>query len=40
MNNKGVYVDYDATEDIPEDACSLMQYRDSIALKRSRRIKF
>ena len=21
-NNKGVYVDYGATEDIPEDACS------------------
>ena len=22
LNNKGVYVDYGATEDIPEDACS------------------
>ena len=23
INNKGVYVDYDATEDIPENACNL-----------------
>ena len=35
-NNKGIYVDYGATEDIPEDACSLTQYSwrfDSIKLK-------
>ena len=27
INNKDVYVDYGATEDIPEDACSLRWYR-------------
>ena len=26
INNKDVYLDYGATEDIPEDACSLRQY--------------
>ena len=26
INNKDVYVDYGATKDIPEDACSLRQY--------------
>ena len=25
INNKDVYVDYGATEDIPENACSLFQ---------------
>ena len=36
IKNKDIYVDYGATEDIPEDACSLRQYRwrfDSIELK-------
>ena len=36
INNKDVYVDYGATEDSPEDACSLRQYGwrfDSIELK-------
>ena len=36
INNKDVYVYYGATEDIPEDACSLGQYGgrfDSIELK-------
>ena len=35
-NNKGIYVDYGATEDISEDACILTQYSwrfDSIKLK-------
>ena len=26
INNKDIYVNYGATEDIPEDACSLRQY--------------
>ena len=26
VNNKDVYVDYGATEDIPEDACSSRQH--------------
>ena len=26
INNKDIYVDYGAAEDIPEDACSLRQY--------------
>ena len=26
INNKDVYVDYGATKDIPEDACSLRQH--------------
>ena len=26
INNKDVYLDYRATADIPEDACSLRQY--------------
>ena len=35
INNKGVYVYYGVTEDIPEDACSLRQLWkfDSIKLK-------
>ena len=36
INNKDVYAYYGATEDIPEDACSLGQYGgkfDSIELK-------
>ena len=36
INNKDVYEDYGATEDIPEDTCSLWQYGwrfDSIELK-------
>ena len=37
INNRGVYVDYVATEDIPEDVCSLRPYGwrfDSIELKQ------
>ena len=26
INNKDVYVDYGATEDIPEDACGVTQF--------------
>ena len=33
INNKDVYGDHDAAEDIQEDACSLRQYRDLTALK-------
>ena len=32
INNKDVYVDYDTTEDISEDAWSLNQYEDLAAL--------
>ena len=32
INNKDLYVDYGATEDIPEDACSLKQYGDLAVL--------
>ena len=32
IKNRDVYVDYDATEDIPEDACSLTQYEDLTSL--------
>ena len=32
INNKDVYVDYDTTEDISEDAWSLSQYEDLAAL--------
>ena len=34
-NNKDVYVDYDTTEDISEDAWSLNQYEDLAALNWS-----
>ena len=32
INNKDVYVDDGATEDIPEDACNLKQYGDLTVL--------
>ena len=32
INNKDVYMDYDTTEDISEDTCSLSQYEDLTAL--------
>ena len=32
IKNKDSYVDYGATEDIPEDACSLRQFEDLTAL--------
>ena len=32
INNKDVYVYYGATEDIPEDGCSLRQYGSLTAL--------
>ena len=35
INNKDVYVDYDTTEDISEDAWSLNQYEDLAALNWS-----
>ena len=35
INNKDVYVDYDTTEDISEDAWSLSQYEDLAALNWS-----
>ena len=31
INNKDVYIDYGATTDIPEDACSLKLYGDLTA---------
>ena len=39
MNNKDVYVDYGAAEDIQENACSFKQYEDLEALNSSRRLK-
>ena len=32
INNKDIHMDYGATENIPEDACSLRQYGDLTAL--------
>ena len=36
INNKDVYMDCGAAEDIPGDASSLQQYEDLTALNRSR----
>ena len=40
INNKDVYEDYGATEDIPEDACSLRQHGDLATFNLSRWLKF